>query len=456
MNQQRVRTLKGGAVRRGPVVYWMSRDQRSRDNWALFYAQRTALELKSPLIVVFCLAPQFLGATLRQYAFMLAGLRELQQELKEKNIGLHLVAGEPQEEIPRFLEKSRAGLLVTDFDPLRIKREWKKEVAASCRVPFHEVDAHNIVPCWVASPKQEFGAYTLRPKIHRLLDEFLTDFPTLKRHPYPHRAQARPFDTRKVCRGLAINTSVAEVEWLASGEKAGSRLLRKFIAGKLDDYPEKRNDPACDGQSNLSPYLHFGQLSAQRVALLVLRSKATPLARESFLEELIVRRELSDNFCFYNQDYDNFKGVPAWARKTLTEHRRDRRDYLYSLEQFEQAATHDDLWNAAQKQMVDTGKMHGYMRMYWAKKILEWTRSVDEAFEFAVYLNDTYELDGRDPNGYAGISWSIGGTHDRAWGERPVFGKVRYMSHAGCKRRVDVVCNSLTKRGLQNNYYAGI
>ena len=196
-----------------------------------------------------------------------------------------------------------------------------------------------------------------------------------------------------------------------------------------------RNNPNLDGQSNLSPYLHFGQIAASRVALEVIKSMKDAGA---FLEELIVRRELSDNFCYYNQNYDNLQGFPAWARSTLEEHSRDRREYLYTVEELERGSTHDDLWNAAQLEMVQRGKMHGYMRMYWAKKILEWTESPAEALRAAIYLNDRYELDGRDPNGYVGAAWSIGGVHDRAWKERAIYGKVRYMSYNGSKRKFDV------------------
>jgi deoxyribodipyrimidine photo-lyase len=190
--------------------------------------------------------------------------------------------------------------------------------------------------------------------------------------------------------------------------------------------------------SNLSPYLHFGQISAQRIALETYKRKHNIETKDAFLEELIVRRELSDNFCFYNKNYDSFDGFPEWAKKTLNEHRKDKREFTYNLEQFEKAKTHDDLWNAAQIEMVKTGKMHGYMRMYWAKKILEWTETPEEALEFSIYLNDKYELDGRDPNGYTGCAWSIGGVHDRAWTERPVFGKIRYMNYNGAKRKFDV------------------
>jgi len=214
--------------------------------------------------------------------------------------------------------------------------------------------------------------------------------------------------------------------------------MKGFLEQGLSVYKARRNDPSLQGQSNLSPYLHFGQISAQRIVLEALQNPARKASRDAFLEELIVRRELSDNFCYYNSQYDRFGGFPAWARKTLDEHRKDKRPYLYTLKQLENAATHDDLWNAAQIEMVKQGKMHGYMRMYWAKKILEWTGSPEEAIEAAIFLNDKYELDGRDPNGYAGIAWSIGGVHDRAWGERPVFGKVRYMSRAGSRSKFDI------------------
>lgn len=253
-----------------------------------------------------------------------------------------------------------------------------------------------------SSPKREFGAYTIRPKIRRLLNEFLVPYPVTKASPEPWK------------------TDVPAVDW--SG---------------LSVYADARNDPTKEGQSHLSPYLHFGHISAQEVALVV-AAKAPGTAKDAFLEELIVRKELSDNFCFYTADYDRTSCFPDWAKKTLEEHRRDRREYTYSLSELEEGTTHDKLWNAAQLEMVRGGKMHGYLRMYWAKKILEWTSSQEEAMEVAICLNDRYELDGRDPNGYAGIAWSIGGVHDRAWGERPIFGKIRYMSYGGAKPKFDI------------------
>ncbi|MBN1794175.1 MAG: deoxyribodipyrimidine photo-lyase [Candidatus Omnitrophica bacterium] len=435
----RFRFLKEGTGGAGPVVYWMSRDQRSRDNWALLYAQEEALRRERPLVVIFCLVPSFLGATIRQYGFMLKALEELSGALEKKHIPFFLLRGEPAEEVIRFVEENGAALLVTDFDPLRIKIGWRNAISSRISIPFVEVDAHNIVPCWLASPKQEFGAYTIRPKIHRALDEFLDDFPPLKKHPVSYKRRPRTIFRPGLLSSLRINRYVPEVKWLVPGEKAAHQVLRVFLKTKLSSYSTRRNDPTQDGTSFLSPYLHFGHIAAQRVALEALKARRAPQAeKEAFLEELIVRRELSDNFCFYNRHYDTVKGFPDWAKKTLAPHRRDRRKYMYSLKTLEAAQTHDELWNAAQTQMVATGRMHGYMRMYWAKKILEWTPTPEAAMKSAIYLNDTYELDGRDPNGYTGIAWSIGGVHDRAWGERPVFGKIRYMSSNGCKAKFDI------------------
>jgi deoxyribodipyrimidine photo-lyase len=416
----------------------MSRDQRAADNWALLFSQELAIQRKSPLIVVFCLVPQFLGATIRQYSFLLKGLQETEKNLKEKNIPFFLLTGSPEEEILKFSAQHKTGVLVTDFDPLRLKRAWKEAVLSKIPILGYEVDAHNIIPCWVASPKQEFAAYTFRPKVKRRLAEFLDDFPSLKKHPFTWKRRVKDTDWTAVRKSLEVDRAVREVEWIKPGEKAALQALYHFIEDKLYGYDEKRNDPSLDGQSHLSPYLHFGQISAQRVAIEIKRAKSTAKDKAAFLEELIVRRELSDNYCFYNPHYDSFQGFPNWAKKTLDEHREDMREYLYSLEQFETARTHDELWNAAQLEMIKTGKMHGYMRMYWAKKILEWTKTPAEAQKIAIHLNDKYELDGRDPNGYVGIAWSIGGVHDRAWFPRQIFGKIRYMSFRGARSKFDV------------------
>lgn len=428
LNSKRIHLLSEGEVHSAPVIYLMSRDQRARDNWALLYAQSLALELKAPLFVCFELVPNFLGASDRQYSFMLLGLKQVASELLLKKIPFFFIDSNRGESIKTFAESIKAAAIVTDFDPLKIKRAWISDFIQTSHLPVFEVDAHNIVPCRIASNKQEWAAYTFRPKINKLLPQFLDDFSKVIEHPF--------YDENQILLSKINNNEIFEKhknillenEYFKSGEAEARNMLNFFISNKLNKYALNRNNTQLDGLSNLSPYLHFGQLSAQRVALEVMKEDADEDSKNAFLEELIVRRELSDNFCFYNKNYDNFDGYPDWAKKTLNEHRSDKRDYIYSLEEFEGGLTHDKVWNFAQKQMVKTGKMHSYLRMYWAKKILEWTNSPEEAIEFAIFLNDKYSLDGRDPNGYTGIAWSIGGVHDRAWGERAVFGKIRYMN----------------------------
>ena len=438
VDPSRINQLNSCPMAPGAIIYWMSRDQRLADNWALLYAQEIALERKVPLGIIFCLVPEFAGATFRQYEFMLQGLEQIEMGCRKLQIGFALLLGEPEENLLRYAAKHRIGAVVTDFTALRINRKWKMALAKQLPVPLFEADSHNIVPCLQASNKLEFAARTIRPKIHRQLSHYLTDFPKLKRHPIPWSDSDSPVNWTAARKSLKVDRSVAEVATFASGEKAAAKTLQRFIASKLSHYDRDRNLPHLDGQSNLSPYLHFGQISAQRVALELQRNDPDAAAHESFIEELIVRRELSDNFCHYCEHYDSFAGFPAWAQKTLNEHRSDLRQFVYTREEFESAQTHDQLWNAAQMEMTLTGKMHGYLRMYWAKKILEWSAAPEDALATAIYLNDRYELDGRDPNGYAGIAWSIGGVHDRPWANREIFGMVRYMSYQGCARKFDV------------------
>jgi len=435
---QRVEYIREGRPGRGPVAYWMSRDQRSADNWALLFAQETAIAHTLPLVVVFCLSDSFPGATLRQYGFMLRGLEKVSRSLGALSIPFFLLPGEPADTLPAFIKGHDISFLVADFDPHRVKRQWKEAVIRRTKVPVYEVDAHNIVPCRAASDKCEYGAHTIRRKIRRLLPVFLDDMPVLQRHPWTSELKGDGVDAKTLLDTLRTDRSVEEVDWLTPGEDEAHIVLRSFTEEKLDRYETDRNDPVKDCQSNLSPYLHFGQISAQRVALEVRDCPAPIGAKDAFLEEHIVRRELADNYCLHTPNYDRFEAFPEWAKKTLNDHRPDRRPYLYSLRELENAETHDELWNAAQTQMAKTGKMHGYLRMYWAKKILEWTASPEEAISAAVCLNDRYELDGRDPNGYTGIAWSIGGVHDRPWGERNVFGKIRYMSYNGCASKFSV------------------
>ncbi|MBD3271613.1 MAG: deoxyribodipyrimidine photo-lyase [Elusimicrobia bacterium] len=438
VKSERIYTIQDGKPGQGPVVYWMSRDQRAEDNWALLYAQEYAIKNKKPLVAVFCLVPEFLGATIRQYDFMIKGLQSVEKKLQQRSIPFMVLPGHPTKTLPQYLKKINAGILITDFDPLRVKIQWKKNIQKRISMPFLEVDAHNIVPCRYASQKQEFGAYTIRPKILKNISKFLDPFPRLVKHPHHHPSKHRVINWQSIIKQLRVDTSVKPVSWIKPGEDNAKKQMNHFIKTHLISYDQKRNDPNLKAQSNLSPYLHFGQIAAQRIVLEIKKRGIHNKSSESFIEELVVRKELSDNFCLYNEQYDSCKGFPSWAQKTLNEMRKSKRPYLYSCDRFDQAATHDALWNAAQRQMKQTGKMHGYMRMYWAKKILEWTKSPEDALAIAIQLNDIYELDGRDPNGYAGIAWSIGGVHDRAWFPRPVFGKIRYMSYNGCASKFDV------------------
>uniref|UniRef100_A0A3Q3QA39 Deoxyribodipyrimidine photo-lyase n=1 Tax=Monopterus albus TaxID=43700 RepID=A0A3Q3QA39_MONAL len=411
------------------VLYWMSRDQRVQDNWALIHAQQLAVKESLPLHVCLCLVvPKSELSTLRHYSFMLKGL----EELKESG-----------DVLPGFVSDRNLGAVVTDFSPLREPLQWLEDIKKRLTkdIPLIQVDAHNIVPCWVASPKLEYSARTIRGKITSLLPEFFTDFPVVEKHPYTATRTAKSIDWDKTLASLHVDRTVGEPEWAKPGAKAGMAMLESFIDARLKLFGTKRNDPNAAALSQLSPWIRFGQISAQRVALQVNHSGKNSNTRQtvaSFIEEVVVRRELTDNFCFYNKNYDSIEGAYEWAQKTLRDHAKDKRPYLYTRQQLENAKTYDKLWNAAQCQMVTEGKMHGYLRMYWAKKILEWTSSPEDALSIALYLNDRYELDGQDPNGFVGCMWSICGIHDQGWRERPVFGKIRYMNYKGCARKFDV------------------
>mmetsp|Transcript_35784 Transcript_35784/g.47233 ORF Transcript_35784/g.47233 Transcript_35784/m.47233 type:complete len:624 (-) Transcript_35784:222-2093(-) len=453
MDGRRVRELNGQKFhnRGGPVIYWMQRDQRLHDNHALLHAQELAITEETPLVIVFNLVPTFLGATKRQYGFMLRGLKLIEEDCKALNIGFKLLLGKPEFKVPEFVRESQASAVVCDFSPLRVSRQWKKAVAeelADDGVSMFEVDAHNIAPCWHVSDKCEFAAKTLRGKIHKAMVPFLKEIQKLKMHPFQWDQLTQGTDWEACLQSLSIDDSVDEVTWLQPGERAAHKMLRGFLS-RIGAYDKDRNNPCIrSGTSNLSPYLHFGQISSQRIVLELKRQLNCTINHlftderttgpQAFCEELVVRKELSDNFCFYNENYDNIDGCHAWAKATIEESKDDPREHIYSIEQFEQAKTHEDLWNAAQLELVQRGKLHGFMRMYWAKKILEWTPDVKEALRIAIYLNDRYSLDGRDPSGYVGCMWAIGGVHDRAWTKRPIFGKIRYMNYNGCKRKFDV------------------
>ena len=415
------------------VVYWMQRAQRGLDNPALDVAIHAGNALQQPVVVFFGLHPGYPRGNLRHYQFLVEGLEETRDRIEERGCGF-VFRPYPEHNLIRFCDEVQASLVVGDENPLRDPEKWRQSAARQLRLPFWTVDADVIVPSKLI-PKEEFAARFIRPKINRLIPVFLHDCG----NPLAQTAwKSQTIDMTSVLDRLPIDTSALPVSEFRGGTSEGLRRLESFIEERLERYDEERNLPDRPGTSELSPYLHFGQLGPLTIALAVQNSSASSEAKEAFLEQLIVRRELAVNFVCRNPSYDSLSGCPAWALKTLHEHAMDERQYVYSEEQLESAETHDELWNAAQKEMVLTGWMHGYMRMFWAKKILEWTTSPEEAFEIAVRLNDRYELDGRDPNSYAGIAWSIGGKHDRPWPpSRPVFGIVRYMSAKSCARKFD-------------------
>lgn len=427
------------------VSFWMFRDQRIDDNWAMVCAQKFALQHSCPLYVTFFLMSHYSVAGTRQYDFMLKGLQQVEKQCKNLGIQFHLRLGYAKDLIDDYCEEHEIDLVIADFCPLRDPSDWVEEAGHRLKeknIPLYQVDAHNIIPVWITSNKEEFGARTIRPKVHNFLNEFLTEIPSIEKHPYQPKTISEPTDWDRAWAHLKVDESVKPVNLFKPGTLNGYRMLHEFVIKRLSRYEDDRNFPSRDGCSELSPWFHFGQLSVQRAILTVsnkiVMSKCGRKSCDHFVEEAVVRRELADNFCFYNRNYDNYEGAANWAKKTHEEHRNDKREYIYSQKELQFGKTHDKLWNACQIQMVLEGKMHGYMRMYWAKKILEWTPSVEEAIRIACFLNDKYEFDGRDPNGYTGIMWSMVGIHDRAWTERPVFGKIRFMNYNGMKRKWDI------------------
>ncbi len=419
------------------VVYWMQRAQRTHDNPALDVAIHVANELKKPVVVFFAPVPFYPRANLRHYRFMLDGLPDLAQGLAARRVGF-VLRTYPDHSLLKFCRDVRPAIVIGDENPMREPERWRVKVASQLRVPLWTVDADVIVPSKLLL-KEQFAARTIRPRIRALLPQFLRPEKGVKAQvPWVSSVRLNSLSPQEdLIAGWKLDGLVQSAPGWQGGSKQAARTLREFEATRLAEYPEVRNRPEQDGTSRLSPYLHFGHIGPLTVALAIQRSDAPARAKDAFLEQVIVRRELAINFVRFNPDYDSVECMEPWAQRSLSEHVRDRRAVVYREEQLEQGLTHDPLWNAAQKQMALTGWMHNYLRMYWAKKILEWSPSVGAAYQRAVQLNDRYELDGRDPNGYAGIAWAIVGKHDRAWPERPVYGKIRYMSLASTGRKFD-------------------
>lgn len=439
---ERIEPLNDAPPRTGRyVLYWMQQAQRADGNHALEFAVAEADRRQLPVLVVFGLTPAYPEANARHYAFLLEGLAETGAALRARGIGFVLAAGAPDEVAVRY--GAQAALAVTDAGYLAIQRRWRRAAAHALACPLFQVETDVVVPLGVASDHEEYGARTLRPKIHKHLERFLAPLvPRIPRRPFPLRAQPVELDDTeptKVLAALKVDATVAPVSALhPGGVAAARRRLARFVRERLPEYATHGNDPVRAATSDLSPYLHYGQISPVEIARAVRAAAAPAAARDAFLEQLIVRRELSMNFVACNHGYDRYEtAVPAWAQRSLRAHAADPREYVYAREIWERAATHDPYWNAAQREMLRTGKMHNYMRMYWGKKLIEWSASPAEAFATALYLNNRYELDGRDANGYAGVAWCFG-KHDRPWRERPVFGQIRYMNAAGLRRKFKI------------------
>jgi len=417
------------------VLYWMQAAQRAEGNPALEYAIREANEIKKPCLAFFGLTDRFPESNARSMTFMLEGLGETQKALADRGIKLVIMPVSPDRGV---VEMARpACLVVADRGYLRIQKEWRARASDDVSCRMIQVETETVVPVETASPKEEYAAATLRPKIAKLIPDYLVSEPgqkPLKDSLGWKDGSLDPDDIAGVLSALRIDGSVPPSPCYRGGTGEAKKRFQVFLRERLEHFGDLRNDPSLDYLSHLSPYLHFGQISPVWVAAKVAATESR--GKEAFLEEMIIRRELAANFVHYNPRYDSPDCLPAWAKATLRDHARDPRPSLYSREELEAGKTHDPYWNAAQREMVLTGKMHGYMRMYWGKKILEWSPTIDEAFANALYLNNKYELDGRDPNSFAGVAWCFG-KHDRPWTKRPIFGSVRYMNDKGLRRKFD-------------------
>ena len=432
------------------VVYWMQRAQRGLDNPALDVAVEAANTLQKPVVAYLAPVPFYPHANLRHYHFLRQGIPNIAAALAKRNIGF-VLRRYPDHSLLRFCDDVKSALVVGDENPMREPNSWREIAAKKLKVPLWTVDADVIVPSKLLE-KAQYAAHIIRPRLHAHLQTYLM----ASRNPHAHVAWRNPahltsldphFD---ITEAWPLDRSVSPALQWRGGSSEALRLLKQFVDHKLHHYGTQRNKPEIDHTSRLSPYLHFGHISPITVALAVQKSDAPKADKEAFLNQLITWRELAVNLVHFNPDYDNFECGEPWAHRTLAKHAKDPRPLLYSEKQLEQAETHDQLWNAAQMQMVTTGWMHNYVRMYWAKKILEWSKSPAEAYRIAVYLNDKYLLDGRDPNGYAGIAWSIVGKFDRPWFERPIFGQIRYMSGASTGKKFD------SKKYIQQNLPVGL
>ena len=422
------------------VVYWMQRAQRALDNPALDMAVQAGNALQQPVVIFFAPVPFYPNANLRHYAFLAQGIPGTAERARRRGIG-YVLRRYPDHSLTKFCDEVKASLVVGDENPMREPNHWRELAARKLPIPLWTVDADVIVPSKLLE-KEQYAARVIRPRLKSRLTEFLSapgNFKPKVQWEQPRGLQALPDDGSLDLteHWKRLDRSVKPVDSFHGGTDAALKLLHDFTAHKLAKYPERHGKPEIDGTSRLSPYLHFGHLGPITVAKAVEASHAPRAAKDDYLDQVITWRELSINFVHFNSLYDSIESAPEWAHRTLAKHAHDKRSVTYSREQLEHAETQDELWNAAQRQMLYAGWMHNYMRMYWAKKILEWSPSPAVAYQTAVYLNDKYFLDGRDPDGYAGIAWALAGKFDRPWFERPIFGTVRYMSANAARKKFD-------------------
>ena len=434
------KTYKNSRTVPAYVLYWMQTSIRASNNHALEYAIETANQKKLPLAVIY-VSPDFIAGAQeisRQDIFLQQGLRQTAEILRNRNISLFsLVSNNPAQTI--MLLAQQAAAVIGDFGYLDYHRRQRNMFAQDCFCPSFWVESNVCVPITQAYHKEAFSARILRPAIHSKLEHFLT-LPQEKtlhctsRPELPDIANIEYLSQEQAEQSTPPNAS--NDMYFFGGEIEAQKSWQFFLEHTLDRFHLDRNDPALEGSSKLSPYLRFGMISPIQMALDA-REYGKSEGVDTLWEELIIRRELSFNFTHYNPNYRKFSCLPAWAQNSLLEHSNDPREFIYSQEQLENAQTHDAYWNAAQNQLSRSGWMHGYMRMYWGKKVIEWTTSPQEAWNILIKLNDRWELDGNSSNGYAGIAWCFG-KHDRAWKERSIFGKIRYMNEAGLRRKFDI------------------
>jgi deoxyribodipyrimidine photo-lyase len=426
------------------VLYWMQMYKRVDNNHSLIYAIRRANELKLPLVVYEGLKNYYPWASDRIHTFILEGVEEKRKAFEALGIRyvfyLQQDASSPQNTVAALARD--AALIVTDDFPCFIIPEHNRRIAERAEIPVFAVDSNGVVPM-SKFDKEEYAAYTIRPKIKKLLDRYLKPLPfeTVDVASVGLAVDCpETIVTSETIRNLVsacdIDHSVPASGHYRGGTIEGRKRLRKFVDEILPEYDTARSKPDRDGSSRLSAYLHFGFLSPLEIALSVRDADAPQESIDAYLEELIVRRELSYNMTLFNDKYDSLDALPAWVHKTMRAHAGDDRTHLYSLEQLEAGETHDELWNAAQREMVVTGEMHNYVRMLWGKNVIAWSPSYEVAFETLVHLNNKYCLDGRNPNSYCGILWCFG-KHDRPWMERPVFGQIRYMTSGSTGKKFD-------------------